>query len=96
MRRLTPISRVWGFDRGLPVDRYYIEGFLAAHAADIQGRVLEIGDNTYTLKYGGSRVIGSEILHPVEGNPRATIIADLSRGKNIHLKALIALSARKL
>ena len=83
MRRLTPISRVWGFDRGLPVDRYYIEGFLAAHAADIQGRVLEIGDNTYTLKYGGSRVIGSEILHPVEGNPRATIIADLSRGENI-------------
>ena len=83
MRRLTPISRVWGFDRGLPVDRYYIERFLAAHAADIQGRVLEIGDNTYTCKYGGSRVTRSEILHPVEGNPRATLIADLTRGENI-------------
>ena len=86
MRRLTPISRVWGFDRGLPVDRYYIERFLAAHAGDIQGHVLEIGDNTYTRKFGASRVVKSDILHPVEDNPRATIIADLTRGENIPSK----------
>src|SRR5690348_8634455 len=28
LRRLKPISVVWGFDRGRPVDRYYIEQFL--------------------------------------------------------------------
>ena len=83
MRRLTPISKVWGFDRGLPVDRYYIERFLAAHAADIQGRVLEIGDNTYTRLFGAARVVESDILHPAADNPRATIVADLTRGKNI-------------
>jgi glycosyltransferase involved in cell wall biosynthesis len=78
MRRLSPISRVWGFDRGLPVDRYYIERFLSAYASDIRGRVLEISDDTYTRKFGAARVVQSDILHPVEGNPRATIIADLT------------------
>ena len=29
LRRLSPISRHFGFDRGTPIDRYYIEGFLA-------------------------------------------------------------------
>ena len=39
LRRLTPISPVFGLDRGLPIiDRYFIEGFLHGHAADIRGR----------------------------------------------------------
>jgi hypothetical protein len=45
LRRLTPISDKWGGDRGLPVDRYYIEQFLDAWSEDVRGRVLEIGDN---------------------------------------------------
>ena len=28
LRRLTPISRLYGYDRGEPIDRYYIESFL--------------------------------------------------------------------
>ena len=83
LRRLSPISRVWGFDRGLPVDRYYIERFLAAHASDIRGRVLEIGDGKYTRQFGAGRVVRSDILHPVAGNPRATIVADLAGGDGI-------------
>lgn len=77
--RLTPISRNWGFDRGQPIDRLYIERFLAAHAADIRGRVLEVSNNEYTLRYGGRQVTRGDVLHPSEGNPRATIIADLAR-----------------
>lgn len=72
LRRLSPVSRVWGFDRGLPVVRYHIERFLSANTADIQGHVLEIGDNTYTRNYGSSRAVQSDVLHLVEGNPRAT------------------------
>jgi hypothetical protein len=60
LRRVRPISRAFALDRGLPVDRHYIEHFLAAHAADIRGRVLEIGDDRSaighlyrTLKPGG-------------------------------------------
>lgn len=77
LRRLTPISRDWGYDRGLPIDRYYIEQFLSAHAADIKGHVLEVKDNTYTVQFGGDRVIKSDVLHKSERNPRATIVADL-------------------
>jgi SAM-dependent methyltransferase len=76
--RLTPVSRDWGFDRGTPIDRLYIERFLAAHATDVRGRVLEVANNDYTLKFGGDRVTRSDILHPCEGNPRATVIADLA------------------
>lgn len=78
LRRLVPFSRDWGSSRGLPIDRYYIEQFLSAHAADIRGRVLEIKDDTYTRKFGGERVTRSDVLHKVEGNPMATIVADLT------------------
>ena len=77
--RLTPISRDWGFDRGTPIDRFYLERFMAARAADIRGRVLEVANNDYTVRYGGDRVARSDVLHPVAGNPRATIVADLAR-----------------
>lgn len=81
--RLHPISTLFGYDRGQPIDRYYIENFLLQHKNDIHGRVLEIGDNTYTKQFGGNRVKQSDILHAVEGNPSATIVADLAQTDNI-------------
>jgi glycosyltransferase involved in cell wall biosynthesis/SAM-dependent methyltransferase len=78
LRRLSPVSRAFGFDRGTPVDRYYIERFLAKNAGHISGRVLEIGDNTYTRRFGGSRVDHSDILHIDYSNPCATFIGDLA------------------
>ncbi|NEP11866.1 MAG: glycosyltransferase [Symploca sp. SIO2C1] len=83
LRRVTPLSRQFGFDRGLPVDRYYVENFLACNSADIQGRALEIGDNSYTKQFGGDRVSKSDVLHVVEGNPDATIVGDLSDADQI-------------
>jgi len=77
LRRLTPISPNFGYERGLPGRRYYIESYLSQHAQDIHGHVLEIGDDTYTRKYGGSRVTRSDVLHVTTGNPKATIVADL-------------------
>jgi SAM-dependent methyltransferase len=83
LRRLKPISRSWGSDRGQPVDRYYIERFLAANSHAIRGRVLEIKDDLYTSRYGGARVTRSDILHPEAGNPAATLIADLTHGDGL-------------
>ncbi|MEJ7872813.1 MAG: glycosyltransferase, partial [Rubrobacteraceae bacterium] len=83
LRRVTPVSREWGFDRGLPVDRYYIEDFLVRRTRDIRGHVLEIGDALYTRKYGGERVTNSDVLHVTEGNPQATIVADLTCADDI-------------
>lgn len=84
LRRLTPISPVFGLDRRLPIiDRYYIEGFLASHAGDIRGRVLEMGDAAYTRRFGGDRVTKSDVMHVVSGNPEATIVGDLTRADHI-------------
>jgi len=78
LRATVPIARAYGFDRGKPVDRFFIERYLQSQAPVIQGRVLEIGDNEYTLLYGGDRVGQSDILHFDAKNPKATFIGDLS------------------
>jgi SAM-dependent methyltransferase len=78
-----PVSRVFGLDRGTPVDRRYIEAFLAAHAERVRGRVLEVGDDGYTRRYGGARVGASDVLHAVAGAPGATLIGDLSRPESL-------------
>ena len=83
LRRLKPISSDYGSSRGMEIDRYYIEKFLATYADDIHGRVLEIKHNTYTKKYGQNRVSKSDVLHPVEGNPNATIVADLTKADHL-------------
>jgi SAM-dependent methyltransferase len=83
LRRLKPISSDYGNSRGLEIDRYYIEKFLAEHAGDVHGRVLEIKHNTYTRRFGQDRVTKSDVLHPVEGNPDATIVADLTKAGHL-------------
>jgi hypothetical protein len=60
--RLTPFSDCWGFDRGKPVDRAYIEEFLAENTDLIKGAVLEVGEPVYTRMFGGGRVDTSEVL----------------------------------
>lgn len=84
LRRTTPVNRDdYGESRGLPIDRYYIEKFLAAHAADVQGHVLDFGDDTYARKFGGNKTTKIDVLHLSADNPRATIVADLARGEEI-------------
>lgn len=83
LRRLDPISQVWGFDRGLPIDRYYIEQFLEREASHIKGHVLEIGDASYTRRFGGARVTVSDVLHVRSGTAGVTIVGDLTRADHI-------------
>lgn len=83
LRRVTPIDSVFGLGRGKPVDRHYIEDFLARHAGDIRGRVLEVAEDAYTLRYGGARVTASDILHADESNPRATLTGDLAAANDL-------------
>ncbi len=83
LRRLSPISPDWGSERGQPIDRYYIERFLAGNAQDIKGAVLEIGGNTYTRGFGGDRVTRSEVLHVAERKAGVTLIADLTRADHL-------------
>lgn len=78
LRRLKPISANWGLERGQPIDRYYIENFLAQQATDIQGRVLEIGDDAYTRQFGQQRVTERVVLHVAEQRERVTLIGSLT------------------
>ena len=77
LRRTEPFSRRWGNDRGRSVDRYYIDRFLASHAADIRGRTLEVANRAYTDRFG-TGVEVADVLHVEEGNPMATIVGDLA------------------
>jgi SAM-dependent methyltransferase len=83
LRRLTPVSRKFGFDRGTPVDRYYINRFLSRNSQLIRGRVLEVGDRGYTERYGADRVTHSDVLNVRSGVPGTTIVADLTHGDGI-------------
>ena len=78
----SPLSDVWGLDRGTPIDIFYLERFLGLHAADIGGRTLETGDARYARKFG-REVTRADVLHMSSGNPDATIVGDLITGAGI-------------
>src|SRR5262249_18440104 len=80
---VEPVSRTFGQDRGKPIDRWYIERFLAARAADVRGRVLEVAEPTYTQWYGRDDVTHSDVLHAAPGNPQATVVGDLTTGEGL-------------
>jgi SAM-dependent methyltransferase len=82
LRRVTPIDPNWGFERGTPIDRVYVESFVGGHGADIHGRVLEIAASDYTTRFG-TNVEKADILMATEGNPQATIVADLTAAPQI-------------
>jgi SAM-dependent methyltransferase len=83
LRRVDPISLDFGYDRGSPIDRVYIEDFLARHSEDVRGQVLEVGGDECTRRFGGARVTVRDILHVDATNPRATIVGDLAEGTGI-------------
>jgi SAM-dependent methyltransferase len=83
LRRLTPISEHYGFERGTPIDRHYIADFMTRRAGDIRGHVMEVGEDTYTKRFGGDAVERVDVLHVTPGHPGATIVADLSDAPHI-------------
>lgn len=79
LRRLKPFCDEFGYKRGGPIDRYYIEEFLAKNAHHIKGHVLELKDPVYTQRYGGVKVTKSDVLDIDGTNPHATIVTDLAK-----------------
>jgi SAM-dependent methyltransferase len=77
LRRLQPVSPFWGSERGTPIDRYYIERFMASHAADMRGHILEVRDPQYTSRYSTEHT-SIDIVDIDPRNDRATIVADLA------------------
>lgn len=80
--QLRPISGIFGLDRGLPIDRYYIEEFLNENSRYIKGTVLEVAERTYTTKYG-AEVEKSLCMHVRDSVESDCIIANLETGEGI-------------
>lgn len=80
-RSVLPLSAKFGFDRGTPIDRYYIERFMLENREFIKGLCLEVADNNYTVKFGGNKVVKSDIISNDTKNKLATIVSDLQNVK---------------
>lgn len=54
LKDTEPTSRLYGNERGTPVDRYYIEKFLLEESKKIRTddmRILEVGEDTYSRRF---------------------------------------------
>lgn len=71
--RLEPLSE-WGFERGTPVDRWYIERFLDLHRPAAGGHALEVMEDMYATRLGAGSL---DVVDIDRGNPLATIVGDL-------------------
>lgn len=74
---MKPLSQRWGVDRGVPIHRTYIWGFLEKNSKVIAGECLEFHDGYYTRAHGGNRVSHLDILHLSAGNPQANLVGDI-------------------
>jgi SAM-dependent methyltransferase len=82
LSRTSPLSAHWGHDRGIPIDRHYIEHFLTVHRADLRGHALEVKDARYTGQ-PGLPIKHRDVLDIDSENSAATIIADLAAADEI-------------
>jgi SAM-dependent methyltransferase len=88
LNALGPVSRAFGWERGTPIDRLYIDAFLDRHRGDIRGEILEVGELRYVQKFGQPDVGGS-ILVPTlnaakcSGRAAQVIVADLSKPETL-------------
>jgi SAM-dependent methyltransferase len=79
MMPTEPDGDRYGYLRGDPIDRRYIDEFLSAQRTLIRGRCLEIGETRYLDKFGGRDVDTIDVLDVDTENDEATIIGDLQQ-----------------
>jgi len=78
LTRIRPVSSNFGWERGTPVDRYYIENFFRKNTKLIRGHVLEVGGSYYSRRFAGGDAESFDALHVVPGSKSATVIGDLA------------------
>jgi SAM-dependent methyltransferase len=79
LRNVRPHRKNFGLNRGEPIDRFYIEVFLANYQELIRGSVAEISDGNYTRRFGGGRVERSDVIDINEKNDQRTMTIDLTQ-----------------
>jgi hypothetical protein len=81
LRRLKPFSENFGFDRGTPVDRYYLNRFLKRNTGLIRGRVLEIQSPGYTKRFGSELIEAHSV--DIDGSHHPTFVCDLAESEGV-------------
>ncbi len=71
------MSPSFGFDRGTPIDRYYMAKFFSTHGEVFRGVAGQIASSSYLKEFGGSRIEEISIIDNDPSNKHATIVADL-------------------
>jgi hypothetical protein len=73
----------FGFDRGTPIDRYYVEKFFEKHRDVITGNILEIDRNMYAGQFG--RNVLRVDSFDIEADPSCppTFVCDLAHCENV-------------
>ncbi|MBL7952455.1 MAG: glycosyltransferase [Flavobacteriales bacterium] len=78
----APVSRVFGIERGTPVDRAYIERFLEKERSTIRGAVMEVGESTYTQRFG--QQVERSLVLSYDGPVTTNVInGDLTRHESL-------------
>ena len=77
------MSRTFGYERGVPIHRHYVNRFFQANAGRIRGRCLEFADAGYVSRFGEGRPTRVDVLDLSADNPNATIVADLTRPNDV-------------
>ncbi len=77
---VQPVSRTFGYERGQPIHRYYVQRFFETHSGHIRGHCLEFHDPGYVRTGKPSRI---DVLDLSAENPHATIVADLTKPNNL-------------
>lgn len=81
LRRMKPFSDDFGWDRGTPVDRYYVDRFFERHRDEITGDVLEIDQSIYTRRYGHDLRTVHSVDIDSASNP--TFLCDVAHCENV-------------
>lgn len=81
LRTTKPFSEYFGFDRGLPVDRYYLHRFLEENKTLITGNVLEIQMPGYTNRYGSKLQKADSV--DISSQHNSTYVCDLAESDGI-------------
>jgi SAM-dependent methyltransferase len=79
-RGVLPYGQLFGQGRGLPVGRYYVEGFLRRNAHRVRGHCLEFGDPKYKGFF--PEATRYEVISVVPG-PGIDYLCDIHRSEEV-------------
>jgi SAM-dependent methyltransferase len=77
---VLPYSRNFGWERGTPVGRYYIDQFLKEYSYLVKGRCLEFGDDTYKTLFPG---VKSYEVVDITAGPKVDYVCDIHDAANL-------------